>query len=72
MRKLELVKPPRKDDQPRHGRGASVSSEVRYRYPAEEIWEVSDDRWHVPHVPDMPYRREKDTPARSISFGSRG
>ncbi len=69
MRKLELVKSPRKDDQPRHGRGASVSSEIRYRYPAEEIWEVSDDRWQVP---DMPYRREKDAPVRSISYGSRG
>jgi hypothetical protein len=24
-----------------------VSSERRYRYPSEEIWQVSDDTWQV-------------------------
>ena len=47
MAKLQLVKPRQSDDQPRRGRGASISSERRYRYPAEEVWEVSDDRWQV-------------------------
>ena len=49
MRKLELVSARTKDsDQPQRGRGAAVSSEQRYRYPAEEIWEVSEDAWQVP------------------------
>jgi len=33
-----------------------VSTERRYRYPAEEIWEVSDDRWQVA---ETPYKREE-------------
>jgi hypothetical protein len=49
MRKLRVV---RKDDRPVRGRGAAVSSEVRYRYPAEEIWEVSEDRWPVAEKPN--------------------
>ncbi len=56
MRRLELVRPREKQDTPRRGRGASVSTERRYRYPAEEIWEVSDDRWQVA---DTPYKREE-------------
>jgi hypothetical protein len=56
MRKLELVKPRGKEDQPRQGRGATVSNERRYRYPAEEVWEVSEERWQVA---DMPYKRDK-------------
>ena len=47
MAKLQLVKPRTNDDQPQRGRGATISNERRYRYPAEEIWEVSDDRWRV-------------------------
>ena len=56
MRRLELVKPREKDDKPSRGRGAAVSTERRYRYPAEEIWEVSDDRWHVS---ETPYKRDE-------------
>jgi hypothetical protein len=56
MRRLELVTPREKDDKPRRGRGAAVSTERRYRYPAEEIWEVSDDRWQVV---EAPYKREE-------------
>jgi hypothetical protein len=56
MRRLELVRPREKEDAPRRGRGAAVSTERRYRYPAEEIWEVSDDRWQVA---DTPYKREE-------------
>jgi hypothetical protein len=56
MRTLEFVKPRVHDEQPRRGRGATVSTERRYRYPAEEVWEVSDDRWQVP---DAPFKREK-------------
>ena len=53
MPKLRLVKD---DDRPRRGRGAAVSTEVRYRYPAEEIWEVSDDHWQVG---DGPHERQQ-------------
>jgi hypothetical protein len=55
MRRLELVSPRKKEDTPRRGRGAAVSTERRYRYPAEEIWEVSDERWQVA---EAPYKRE--------------
>ena len=48
MAHLHLVKSNgSKQDTPRRGRGSAVSSERRYRYPAEEIWQVSDDRWQV-------------------------
>jgi len=48
MPKLRLVKTNNpKQEVPRRGRGASVSSERRFRYPSEEIWQVSDDRWQV-------------------------
>jgi hypothetical protein len=57
MRKLRLVK---SEDRPSRGRGAAVS-EVRYRYPAEEIWEVSEDRWQVA---EKPYGRRKATHER--------
>jgi hypothetical protein len=56
MRKLELVSSRQKEDKPRRGRSAAVSTERRYRYPAEEIWEVSDDRWQVA---EAPYKREE-------------
>ena len=51
MPKLELIKSRDKDDRPRHGRGATVSNERRYRYPAEEVWEVSEECWQVPDTP---------------------
>ena len=56
MRTLELVTAREKDDKPQRGRGATVSTERRYRYPAEEGWEVSDDRWQVA---ETPYKREE-------------
>ena len=52
MPNLRLVKTQeKKQDTPRRGRGSSVSSERRYRYPAEEIWQVSDDRWQIAETP---------------------
>jgi hypothetical protein len=36
-----------KQDAPRRGRGSSVSTERRHRYPAEEVWQVSEDKWQV-------------------------
>ena len=56
MRRLELVKSRVKEDKPSRGHGAAVSTERRYRYPAEEILEVSDDRWQVA---ETPYKREE-------------
>jgi hypothetical protein len=56
MRKLQLVKGSAKDDQTRQSRGRPTSGERRYRYPAEEIWEVSEEQWDVR---DMPHRDEK-------------
>ena len=48
MPNLQLVKKTnKKQDVPRHGRGASVSTERRYRYPSKDVWQVSDDRWQV-------------------------
>jgi hypothetical protein len=41
--KLQLVKP-RTDERQPSSRSAPVSTERRYRYPAEEIWEVSEQR----------------------------
>jgi len=34
---------------PRRARGPAASSERRFRYPAEEIWQVSEGR-HLPVV----------------------
>ena len=51
MRRLEFVRPHQKEDVPQRGRGAAVSTERRYRYPAEEVWQVSDDRWQVAEAP---------------------
>jgi hypothetical protein len=49
MAHLYLVKGNgKKQDTPRRGRGSAVSTERRYRYPSDEIWQVSDDRWQVP------------------------
>ena len=48
MPTLRLVKGNKsKPDVPRRGRGSSASTERRYRYPADEIWQVSEDRWQV-------------------------
>jgi hypothetical protein len=55
MPNLHLVKTTeKKQDKPRRGRGSSVSTERRYRYPAEEIWQVSDDRWKVAETRYLP------------------
>ena len=58
MANLYLVKTTRKkQDSPRRGRGSSKSSERRYRYPSEEIWQVSEDSWQVAesrHLPEEP------------------
>ena len=48
MPNLRLVKTTEKrHDMPRRGRGSSVSTERRYRYPSDEIWQVSEERWQV-------------------------
>jgi hypothetical protein len=48
MPNLQLVKTAeKKQGSPKRGRGSSVTSERRYRYPAEEVWQVSDDHWQV-------------------------
>ena len=54
---LRLVKSDRNPNTSRRVRGSSTSAaaplrrakstERRYRYPAEEIWKVSEDRWQV-------------------------
>ena len=62
MANLHLVpNPEKKQDSPRRGRGSSVSSERRYRYPSEEIWQVSDDRWQVAERRHRPDEREHVT-----------
>ncbi len=59
MANLYLVKGTKKKEQdaPKRGRGSSSfapsglrqdkSTERRYRYPSEEIWEISEERWQV-------------------------
>ena len=55
MANLYLVKTNNsKQDTPRRGRGSAVSTERRYRYPSEEIWQVSDDRWQVAEARCLP------------------
>jgi hypothetical protein len=52
MAHLHLVKGNHtKADMPRRARGPAASSERRFRYPAEEIWQVSEGR-HLPVVQD--------------------
>lgn len=46
MRKLQLVKGHSVEDQPRP-RQAAEADELRFRYPAEEVWEVSEG-WERP------------------------
>ena len=64
MAHLYLVKGNKKQqDAPRRGRGAAVATERRYRYPAEEIWQVSDDRWQTAEDRNLPAQnRESSTP----------
>ena len=57
MRKLDVVKFRPQEDTPRQARGASASTERRYRYPAEEVWEVSEERWRVA---DRSYQSTED------------
>ena len=55
MAHLYLVKGNKKQqDAPRRGRGTAVATERRYRYPAEEVWEVSDDRWQTAEAHSLP------------------
>jgi len=59
MAHLHLVKGnKKKPDAPRRGRGSSVSTERRYRYPSDEIWQISEDRWQVA---ESRYLREEQT-----------
>ena len=63
MRKLELVEARPKDSElPRRGRGAAISTERRYRYPAEEIWEVSEESWRPAEVRYGPGDRRAPAP----------
>ena len=60
MAHLYLVKGNKKQQHaPRRGRGSAVSTERRYRYPSEEIWQVSDDRWQTAEVRDLPARNSE-------------
>ena len=55
MAHLYLVKGNKKQqDAPRRGRGPTTSTERRYRYPSEEIWEVSDNRWQTAEARNLP------------------
>ena len=53
MRKIQLVKGSTDDDQPRKSPGGLTTGERRYRYPAEEIWEVSEERWDSRDTPRL-------------------
>ena len=56
MSHLRLVKSThQKQDSPRRGRGSSVSTERRYRYPSEEIWQVSEELWQVAETRHLPF-----------------
>ena len=60
MAHLYLVKGNKKSQAtPRRGRGAAVSTERRYRYPSEEIWQVSEDRWQVAERRYLPEEQAK-------------
>jgi hypothetical protein len=55
MSKLHLLKSTdKKQDIPQRGRGSAVSSERRYRYPSDEIWQVSEERWQVAESHHLP------------------
>ena len=48
MPTLRLVKGNQtKQDIPRRGRKSSRSMERRYRYPLEEVWQVSEESWQA-------------------------
>ena len=65
MANLYLVKGSKKKEQdaPKPGKGSSAfapsglrrdkSTERRYRYPSEEIWQVSEERWQVETDADL-------------------
>ena len=69
MAHLYLVKGNKKQqDAPRRGRAPIAATERRYRYPSEEIWEVSDDHWQTP----LPQEREAcSLPARNSEPSTR-
>ncbi len=64
MAHLYLVKTTqKKQETPRRGKGSSAvahsqprdkSTERRYRYPSDEIWQVSEERWQVAESRHLP------------------
>jgi len=62
MAHLYLVKGNhRKPELPKRGRGSAVSTERRYRYPSDEVWQVSEERWQVAEYRHLPSREHKST-----------
>ena len=51
----------RKPELPKRGRGSAVSTERRYRYPSDEVWQVSEERWQVAESRHLPSREHKST-----------
>jgi len=62
MPHLYLVKGNKKEQHaPRQSRGPAVSAPVvsterRYRYPSEEIWQVSNHGWQAAEARNLPAR----------------
>jgi hypothetical protein len=57
MAHLYLVKGNRKQQAtPRRERASAVSTERRYRYPSEEIWQVSEESWQTAEARSLPAR----------------
>ena len=64
MAHLYLVKGNKKQqDTPRRGRAPVAATERRYRYPSEEIWEVSDDHWQTAEDRRLPARNSEPSTA---------
>ena len=62
MANLYLVKTNRpKQTAKRRGRGSAVSTERRYRYPSEEIWQVSETRWQAAETRCLRHQHERPT-----------
>ena len=62
MAHLYLVKGnERKQDLPKRGRASAVSTERRYRYPSDEVWQVSEERWQVAESRHLPSHQHKST-----------
>jgi len=60
MSHLYLVKGNKKQqDPPRRGRASVAVTERRYRYPSEEMWEVSDDHWQTAEARSLPARNSE-------------